>query len=227
MAVRILLVCIAVFNFTCRAARAQDDFAIEPRMNVNVGGIISAPLNPSARFVNVGWGMTFGGGYNFSWSHSLVGEFMWNKLYPTAGAVDPIKSTFQNPSIAAYTNLFALTANYRYEPHGRLHSMYFIGGGGWYHRNATVKQHPSIGSGVPCEPAWLWWGYSCNSGVVVAGLAPPRYTSNTLGVNGGFGFTFPLHEERGDRFYVETRYHYAPSRIFNTQVLDITLGFRY
>jgi hypothetical protein len=220
------LVWITALLFVCCAAHGQESLGIEPRINVNVGGIITAPLNPSARFVNIGWGLTTGTGYNLGRGHALIGEFMWNKLYPTATAVEPVESTFQSPRIAAYTNLFALTGNYRYELHGRAHGIYLIGGGGWYHRNASVKEHPPIGPSVPCDPAWLWWGYTCKSGVVTTGFAVPRYASNTLGVNGGIGVTIQTHESPY-RFYVETRYHYAPSKLFNTQVIDITIGFRY
>jgi hypothetical protein len=225
MAKRNALICIGVLLFACRAAHAQEDFGIEPKVNVNVGGIISAPLNPSARFVNIGWGMTTGTGYNLTLSHALFGEFMWNKLYPTTAALEPIESAFQKPRIAAYTNVFALTGNYRYEPHGTLHGIYFIAGGGWYHRNASVKDQVPI-AGVPCDPAWVWWGYSCKAGLVTTGLGSSRYSSDTLGVNGGFGLTVPLYESPY-RFYIETRYHYAPSKVFNTQIIDIAVGFRY
>lgn len=226
MVVARVLGLVSLVALACCVARAQDDFGIEQRMNVNVGAIITAPLNPSARFVNIGWGLTLGSGYNFSLSHAVVGEFMWNKLYPTDAALEPVQFAFQRPQIAAYSNLFATTASYRYEPHGVLHGVYFIGGGGWYHRNASVKNQVAIGPAVPCDPAWLWWGYTCKSGFVTTGLGPSVYQSNSLGVNAGIGLTVQLHEA-SYRFYVETRYHYAPNLTFNTQVLNVTLGFRY
>src|SRR6516162_6430895 len=37
-----------------------------PRANVNVGGPLVLPLNPTARAVNLGFGVIVGSGYNFS-----------------------------------------------------------------------------------------------------------------------------------------------------------------
>lgn len=224
--VRVLL-CIAFILFTSSVADAQDDYEYETPVNASIGAIVSAPLNPSARFVNYGWGLTTGAGYTLTRHHALIGEFMWNKLYPTSGALQPVLVAFNQPKIAAYTNVLALTANYRYEPRGRESGVYFIGGGGLYYRNADVKHPVPIGPNVPCAPAWTWWGYTCNSGFVsTSNLVLNRYNSTKFGVNGGIGFTIRGREE-SYRFYVETRYHYAPSKEFNTQILDVTVGFRY
>jgi hypothetical protein len=45
-------------------------------------------------------------------------------------------------------------------------------------------------------------------------------------VNGGVGFTIRVGEAPY-RFYVESRYHYAPTKNINTQLVAVTVGFRY
>jgi hypothetical protein len=210
----------------CGTAHAQDEYGYETKFNLSAGTVISVPLNPSSQFVNIGWGLTSGAGYSFSRKHAVIGEFMWNKLYPTDAALQPVLVAFNKPQVGAYSNLFAITGNYRYELRGKALGMYLIGGGGWYHRNGKVTQQVSIGAGVTCDPAWIWWGYSCKSGTVTTGVTPANYSSSALGVNGGIGFTVRVGEAPY-RFYVESRYHYAPTKTINTQLMDITIGIRY
>lgn len=198
----------------------------DPRGNVHLGMPISGPLNPMAQFTNVGWGLTAGGGYNFTRSHAVVSDLMWNHLFVPDQVLGPIRSALNNPSIGGSGDLFALTGNYRYELRGRSLGTYFIAGGGWYHRTAHLSQKITTGSNLSCEPVWLWWGFSCSSGSVTANQTIAGTSASALGVNGGIGFTARTGEAPY-RVYVESRYHYAPTRGINTQIIEITVGIRY
>jgi hypothetical protein len=205
---------------------AQENGDDNPRGNVNLGMPISAPLNPTARFVNLGLGITAGSGYNFTRRHAVGSEFMWNNLFPTNGALTPIRVALQNPNISAHGNLFAFTGNYRFELRGKALGTYLIGGGGWYYRNSHLSQKITTGSSITCTPTWLWWGFACESGTVTANQTIGSSSSHSLGVNGGIGFTARV----GDapyRIYVESRYHYAPGRGVSTQLVVLTVGIRY
>ena len=50
--------------------------------------------------------------------------------------------------------------------------------------------------------------------------------SGALGGNAGIGFTVRVGEEPY-RLYVEPRYHYAPNENVRTQLVTVTVGFRY
>jgi len=205
---------------------AQDDSDDDPRGNVNLGLPISAPLNPAGRFVNLGIGINVGAGYNFTRSHAVVGEFMWNGLLTNNGALAPLRVVSQNPDLNGSGNLYAFTGNYRFELRGRALGTYLIGGGGWYFRTAHLSRTVTTGSGIICTPVWLWWGFSCESGAVTADQTVASSTTHAFGVNGGIGFTARV----GDapyRMYVESRYHYVPSRGINTQLVVVTVGIRY
>jgi hypothetical protein len=205
---------------------AQDEGDDDPKGNTNLGMPISAPLNPTAQFVNLGLGTTIGAGYNFTRRHAVVGEFMWNNLFPTNGALNPIRVALQNPNINAHGNLFAFTGNYRYELRGKVLGAYLIGGGGYYFRNSHLSQKITTGSDLTCNPTWVWWGFTCESGVVTANQTLASSSSHSMGVNGGFGFTARV----GDapyRVYVESRYHYAPGRAVSTHIIAVTFGVRY
>jgi hypothetical protein len=205
---------------------AQEQTEENPRLNTNLGLPISVPLNPIGRFSGPGAGLIYGAGYNFSRHHSVTGEFMYDWLNPGGGAFTPIRAALQNNNISGHSNLYSLTANYRFELRGKALGMYFIAGGGWYIRRAKLTKVVQTGTTTSCTSAWLYWGYTCTSGIVTADQTLASASSSTLGANGGIGFTVRV----GDapyRIYVESRYHYAPTRNINTQLVMTTVGIRY
>src|SRR5690242_6313281 len=76
--------------------------------NFNIGGGISAPLNPIARFVGVSGNFVSGAGVNLNKHSSIEGDFMWSGLPPNLTAIHPVLAP------RGSMNLYSLTANYRY-----------------------------------------------------------------------------------------------------------------
>jgi len=87
----------------------------DPSFTDNLGLTTSLPLHPTSQFMSAGLGVNAGAGYNFDRRNALIGEFMWNWLYPTDAALQPIRIAAQSPNIGGHGNLFALTANYKFE----------------------------------------------------------------------------------------------------------------
>lgn len=207
-------------------AYAQNAGNDDPSFNDNIGILsMGAPLNPMARYTSFGLGVTFGAGYNFTRRQAVVGEFMWNWLYTTDGALQPVRVALQSPNIGGHGTLITVGANYRYEIRGNVFGTYFIGGPGWYRRSAELSK--PIPTGTACvNPLPTWWGFGCTPGITTTNLTIVHSSSNALGFNGGIGFTIRV----GDapyRFYVESRYHYAPTKNINTQIVTVVVGFRY
>lgn len=196
------------------------------RLNSNAAFTISAPLGQTATYSTVGWGVVYGAGYNFSRHHSLVGEVMWNSLIPSDAALAPIRAQLQYNSINGHGNLVTLTGNYRLNVEGKVYGVYFIGGGGLYYRNANLSQTIAVGNSVDCTAAWLWWGFSCTSGTVTANQSLTGFSSTVFGGNVGIGFTARIPDS-GYSFYIESRYHYAPTKGLHTQVMPISIGVRF
>lgn len=197
-----------------------------PSFSSSIGMPISAPLGSASHYVSAGLGTDYSAGYNFDRRNALIGEFMWNWLFPTDVAIQPVRAALQSRDISGHGNLFALTANYKFELRGKVFGGYLIGGGGWYHRSTTLTKEIPSGTSITCDPAWLWWGFSCSSGTTTTNLTVASSSSNAFGMNGGIGFTIRV----GDapyRIYVEPRYHYAPNRDVYTRLVTITIGFRY
>jgi hypothetical protein len=52
----------------------------------NIGGGVSAPLNPMARFVGVNGNFRSGAGFNINKNNSIEGDFMWNVIPQSNGS---------------------------------------------------------------------------------------------------------------------------------------------
>jgi hypothetical protein len=204
----------------------DDKFGEDSKLNTNLGMTITAPAGHTAHFTSAGWGFVAGAGYSFNNRHAIIGEFMWNRVFASDAALRPIRAAFPNQDLNGSINLFSLTANYRYELRGKSVGVYFIGGGGWYHRHASLSEEIITGRGVSCSPEWLWWGASCESGLVTSSQTITSFSVSSLGANAGIGFTAKIGEPRY-RFYVEARYNYAPTQNTKTQFIPITAGVRF
>jgi hypothetical protein len=150
---------------------------------------------------------------------------MWNRNSADS-SLQPLRAALQSGNLTAYSDLYALTGNYRYEVRGKLFGYYLIAGGGWYFRNTYLSEAVTSGSGTICTPAWLWSGFTCSSGTVTAGQTHAGASSNSFGGNIGAGFTVRV-SDGPYRFYTEARYHYAPTGNVSTQFVALTIGIRY
>jgi outer membrane protein with beta-barrel domain len=215
-----------VFLALVQVVQAQEECGDECRVNTNLALVINVPVSSSAKVIGNGWGIVGGAGYNFNKRNAMVGEFMWNRVYPSSGALQPLQNALQTGDLRGNSDFYALTANYRFELRGRRLGSYLIGGGGWYFRNTWLSHEVPSGTGNICTPVWRWFGYSCTSGIVNPNQPPVSSILDSLGANAGIGVTARV----GDapyRFYAEARYHYAPTRNVSTQFVAITLGIRY
>jgi len=208
---------------TSVVVRAQEPY---DKINSHIGTLAGFPLSPTSQFVSTGWGVTGGGGYNFNIHHAVIVEFMWNRLYATDRALQPLRQALQSPDLSGKSNLYVLTGNYRYEWRGRVFGTYLIGGAGLYYRTTNPSRLIVPGNNIPCAPAWMWWGFTCSSGTVTPNQSLGSVGSNAFGGNGGVGFTVRVGEDPW-RMYVESRYHYAPNKNVSTQLVTITVGIRY
>jgi hypothetical protein len=195
------------------------------KLNSHFGAIASFPLDTMGTYTSGGWGLLGGAGYNFSAHHSAISEFMWMMLPATGAALQPLQQA-SGQNFSGNSNLYAVTGNYRFERRRARFGAYAIAGGGLYYRTTNPSIRISSGSNTPCTQAWLWWGFKCSSGMVVPNQQLGSTGSNAFGGNVGIGFTARVREEPY-RLYIETRYHYAPSKNISTQLVTVSVGIRY
>ena len=191
----------------------------EGKLNFITGGGLSVPLNPAAHYAGVGGSFLGGGGYNIDQHNSIVGQFMWNGLPPSVGAIAQLNG------ISAGVNLYSITADYKYRSGiGKTFGYYVFAGGGWFYRHSGISKSTFIPTPTVCEPIWGWYGYTCSNGYVnTVGVSTG---TSSFGGNGGIGLTIRIKDTPW-KFFVESRYIYAASRAINTQVAPVTFGFEY
>jgi hypothetical protein len=191
----------------------------EGKLNFTMGGGLSVPLNPIAKYAGVGGSFLGGGGYNIDQHNSIVGQFMWAGLPPSVGAIAQLNG------ISNSSNLYSITADYKYRNgFGKTFGYYLIAGGGWYYRHTSISKSTFIPTETVCQPIYGWYGYTCSNGFVnTVGVGAG---TSSFGGNGGVGLTLRIKDTPW-KFFVESRYTYAASRFIATQVAPVTFGFEY
>lgn len=216
------LISLTILGFFCSALYGQES---SDKVSSHFGAIGSFPIHPMGTYTNIGWGLLGGVGYNFSDEHSAVGEFMWTRFSASDAVLQPLQQA-SGQNFSGHSNLYVVTGIYRYERRWQRFGTYILGGGGLYYRTTNPSVVVHSGSNTRCTQAWLWWGFKCSSGMVVPDQQLGSTGSNAFGGNVGIGFTARVAEEPY-RLYVETRYHYAPTKNISTQLVTIGVGIRY
>jgi hypothetical protein len=216
---KLLLVSVLLGTVTLWA-QEEEEGDDNRKSNGHLGLPISVPLNPMGQFARPGTGVTYGAGYNFTRRHAVIGEFMWDWLHPSVSGLTGATN------VNGHSDLYVFTGNYRFELRGKKLGTYLMTGGGWYLRHSSLGTNIVTGSAITCTREWLWWGATCSSGLVSSEQTHISSSSSAFGVNGGIGFTIRVGEAPW-RVYVESRYHYAPTRYVNTQLVITTVGIRY
>jgi Outer membrane protein beta-barrel domain len=223
----VLVIVLVIALAPLQPLHAEDQCGDECKINSNLGVVINVPVNSTSQVNGTGWGTVAGAGYNFNPRQAVIGEFMWNRIYPADAVLTPLRAASQSSNLSGSTDVFALTANYRFELlRGRLLGTYLIGGGGWYFRNSNLSKKVTAGTGTVCTPAWVWWGFTCTSGTVTASQTKAGTTAGAFGPNAGIGTSIRVGEAPY-RLYAEARYHYAPTKNISTQFIGVSLGIRY
>jgi len=195
------------------------------QLNFSMGGGLSVPLNPTANYVGFSGSFVAGGGSNIDQHNSIVGQFMWAGLTPPSALPPTLSSVAQSNGLSPRGNLYNTSLDYKYRSGvGKTFGFYLIAGGGWYYRHVSISQGTSIPNNTVCQPIWLWFGFSCSNGFVNNGGVAAGASS--FGINGGVGLTLRIRDTPW-KFFMESRYNYAATRLINTQVVPITFGFEY
>jgi hypothetical protein len=187
--------------------------------NFTSGGGLSVPTNPAANFSGVGGSFLAGGGYNMDKHNAILGEFMWAGLPPSIGARAQLLGG------SASVNVLSITADYKYSGNfSKTFGYYAIVGGGWFYRHSSVSKSTFNGTPTVCQPIWSWYGFTCSDGFV--DTREVAFGTSSFGGNGGIGLTLKV-KETGWKFFIESRYIYAPTRAIATTVVPVIFGLMY
>jgi hypothetical protein len=183
--------------------------------NFNFGGGVTPMVGADASRLNTGWNFVAGGGYNFTRSLGIVGEYMVNQ----SGVSNRVLQQLNVPGGSG--NIWSLTANptLRINPNGRFGG-YLIGGGGLYTRTVEFTR-PTTAAVDFFDP---WFGFG--TAFVPANQVIGSVTRRAAGWNAGGGLTFGLGN-MGAKLYTEARYHWADTAGRPIQIIPVTIGLRW
>lgn len=215
---------------------AQNETDFSSKINSNLGFVIGVPVSDTSDIVHTGAGIQTGVGYNINERNAFIPEFTWNRVFANTSELQPLLLAVAQGAggLNGTTDLYIVSANYRFELRGRVFGTYLIGGGGWYHRHSDLSRNVTSGTATTCMPVWLWWGFTCTSGVVTSNQTIATSSASGFGPNIGVGFTLRVGDDPY-RLYVESRYHYVfntnsnsqNSQNFHPQFVLVTFGIRY
>ncbi len=216
---KIVMTIAALSSLWILPAYGQENGKYE-KLTLSIGGGISTPLNPTARYTGIGGIFSASAGYRINRRSSINGEFSYMGIPGDLYALQPANLPDLN------SRVYFLGANYRYQIDrvgGSAFGVYTVLGGGWYDRYMTLNQDYTVPPGTVCTPIWGWYGYGCTGGYVSETIA--RKGTPGGGLNGGFGFTVRLGQSF--KFFTEARYHYAFHGNIPTTMVPVTLGLRF
>jgi len=228
-----LLIVVLMFSVFRAFPMHGQDFS---KVNLHIGGGIGATTGQTGKFAGLSGAFQIGAGPNLDAHNSLVGEFMWQGLPPNNNALRTVLNPLCSGNVpcavniaqnfGTANNLYVVTANYMYHRDGHVYGFYVIGGGGWYYRHLELQNYTVV-PGTVCEPAWDWWGFTCQAGFVTNTNTLAVRGVSSGGVNAGGGITFKVSSS-GFRLYMEARYHYSPQggRV-STNIIPVMFGIRW
>jgi hypothetical protein len=199
------------------------------------GGGLADPIGNTHKYETPSYGFQVGGGRNFNKTTGLLLQFDYdhfglqgatlaNEQYAYNYYCTPAQQNAGNCTLI--TNLdgnnhvwsFTLNPTFTLPTEGSA-GAYFVLGAGFYHK---VTNFTEPGTGYYYDPYYGYIPYSANQTI-------DHYTSNAVGVNGGFGLTYKFSKFSNERFYMEARYVYIPNsqRIGVTAANVATFGATY
>lgn len=175
---------------------------------------LSDPIGNTHKYETPSWAFQFGGGRNFSKVYGLLAQFDYdhfglqgatlanqNYIYDYGCTTYEISNGLCGVSgLDGNNHVWSFTLNPTFSiPTDGVWGAYAVLGGGFYHK-VTNFTEPTLE-----EYCYYYCSeYSTNANI-------DHYTSNAVGVNGGFGLTYKFSKFSNERFYMEARYVYIPN----------------
>jgi len=187
--------------FAAGALSAQE----VPPFSFAIGGGYTNSLGSAGRYLDNGWNLQAGGGYNFNSYLGAMLDFNYSSMGINSATLANIGAPGGNAHIMSFT----------VDPIVHLHrkgpvDFYLVGGGGIYHRYDDLTA-PSV-------------GFAPFYGPIAEETVLASYSINKPGFDAGAGVT--LGTKWHAKFYVEARYNRMLTST-PTDYIPITAGLRW
>jgi hypothetical protein len=183
-----------------------------PPFTFAVGGGYTNSLGSSGRYLDDGWNVQAGGGYNFNSHLSAMLDFNASSMGINSATLSNLGAPGGNVHILSFTvdPMVHVIRKGAFD-------LYLIGGGGLYHRYDDLTA-PSFGFGPIVTPFGFF------NAPVVGETVLASYSINKPGFDAGAGIS--LGTKWHAKFYAEARYN----RMFTdvpTDYIPVTFGVRW
>ena len=193
-----------------------------PKYTFLAGMGLSDPIGNTHKYETPSYGFQFGGGRNFNKLYGLLLQFDYDHFglqgvtianqayiynYCTVAEFNAAECSPEGPAptgsaapIDGNNHVWSFTLNptFTLPTDGSL-GAYAVLGGGFYHK-VTNFTTPTLGE---------YCYYYCEE--IEQNATFDHYTSNAVGVSGGFGLTYKFSKFSNERFYMEARYVFMPN----------------
>lgn len=172
-----------------------------------VGGGFTLPVGGTHNYYKTSWDFQAGGGRFFNRKFGVMLDFNWANFGIQTHTLNNLLAIYNSPAIGGnLTQLggyghvwsFALDPVYNIMQ-GDKSGIYVTGGVGFYHKKSTFTI-PALG--YYCDYFYGCFTYQANQAI-------DSYTSNAVGFNGGFGYTYKFSKFGNERLFAEARYVYT------------------
>ncbi len=203
------------------------------------GAGMNIPVGNTGKYYTPHFAVGGGAGINFNKTFGILGEFQYNRMGLTGGAINTeynnllaVGATPDNlVGFDANAHIISFTVNpvISWAPgrRGGKWGGYVTGGAGWY-RKTTNFTLPSVGTA--CN------SFFCQS--YVTSYNVDQASADTFGFNFGGGLTYKLSEFSSERLFIDARYTWLPisstnNQDFfpfnrrNTETIPVLVGIRF
>jgi hypothetical protein len=191
------------------------------KLAIVLGGGFTVPVGGTRHDLTTSYHLLAGGGYNFSKKFGVIAQFDYDHFglpgsviaaqqakYQSLQIIDPSTGgTIDLSGLDANAHVWSLTLNPTFTViQGERSSVYVVVGGGYYRKtvNFTLPQ-----TGTYCD-----YYYGCYQ--VQSNQNFDSYSNNSLGVNGGIGYTYKLSRFSNAKLFTEARYVWVANQKNNT-----------
>lgn len=174
------------------------------------GAGVTLPTGGTHAYFSPNYDFQVGGGRNFNKKLAALIEFDWHAFNIQTATLNNLLAIYNGPNVGAslaevggHAHVWSFTVGPQYTfVQGEKVGGYVIGGVGFYHK---VTDFTTPATGTYCDYYYGCFQYEANQTI-------DSYVSNSVGVNGGVGFTYRLSRFSDLKFYGEARYVYTANK---------------
>ena len=177
------------------------------------GAGFTVPVGGTHNYLSPSYNFQVGGGRNFNKKFAVLAQFDYAHFSVQTNTLNSLLGTYVNlgatdgngnslSELDGNTHIWSFTLDPMYTfMQGDKIGAYVVGGAGFYHK---VTDFTTPTEGYYYDPYYGIIPYEANATL-------DSYVSNSVGFNGGVGFTYKPSRFGGERLYAEGRYVYTPN----------------